>query len=207
MRKTKATPRGKKTTVGKATLVGYQRVSTDDQKLELQHDALTAAGVHPDRIYEDRLSGAKTDRPGLEHASRACRKGDILVVWRLDRLGRSLKDLIAIVERLEGRGVGLRSVHENIDTTTASGRLFFHIMGALAEFERNLIRERTKAGLMAAKRRGRKPGRKRRFGDTQMKAARALLQAGDLTVTEVADQLKVSPATLYRYFPGGREGL
>ena len=173
----------------------------------MQHDALTNSGVDPDRIYEDKLSGAQTDRPGLEHAIRACRKGDVLVVWRLDRLGRSLKDLIGIVERLEGLGVGLRSVHENIDTTTASGRLFFHIMGALSEFERNLIRERTKAGLMAAKRRGRKPGRKRRFGENQVKAAKTLLKQGELTVSEIADQLNTSPATIYRYFPGGREAL
>ena len=201
----KAKPRGRKSV--KHNLIGYQRVSTDDQKLELQHDALTSSGVDASRIYEDKLSGAKTDRPGLEHAIRACRKGDVLVVWRLDRLGRSLKDLIGIVERLEGLGVGLRSVHENIDTTTASRRLFFHIMGALSEFERNLIRERTKAGLMAAKRRGRKPGRKRRFGENQVKAAKTLLKQGELTVSEIADQLNTSPATIYRYFPGGREAL
>jgi DNA invertase Pin-like site-specific DNA recombinase len=120
---------------GRPTLVGYQRVSTDDQNLELQQDALLGAGVHTERIYEDMLS---TDRPGLEFAIRACREGDVLVVWRLDRLGRSLKDLIAIVERLEERRVGLRSLHENIDTTTASGRLFVHIMGALSEFEQQL---------------------------------------------------------------------
>ena len=201
----KTTPRTRKGV--KPTLIGYQRVSTDDQKLELQRDALTAAGVHPDRIYEDKLSGAKADRPGLEHAMRACREGDVLVVWRLDRLARSLKDLITMAEQLEERGVGLRSVHENIDTTSASGKLFFHMMGALAEFERNLIRERTKAGLLAAKRRGRLPGRKRSFNDTQKKAADALLKAGDLTVDEICAQLKVSPATFYRYFPGGRSSL
>lgn len=191
----------------KPTLIGYQRVSTDDQKLALQHDALTAAGVHPDRLYADKLSGAKSDRPGLENAIRACRDGDVLTVWRLDRLARSLKDLIGIVERLDARGVGLRSLQENIDTTTAPGRLFFHIMGALAEFERNLIRDRTKAGLMAAARRGRRPGRKRSFTETQKKVARALLEAGELTVGEICAQLKVSPATFYRYFPGGRTGL
>jgi DNA invertase Pin-like site-specific DNA recombinase len=191
----------------KPTLIGYQRVSTDDQKLELQKDALHAAGIHSDHIYEDKLSGAKIDRPGLEHAIRACRAGGVLVVWRLDRLGRSLKDLIAIVERLEERGVGLRSLQEQIDTLSASGRLFFHIMGALAEFERNLARERTRAGLLAARRRGKKPGRKKRFTDTQVKAARAMLKAGELTVAEVAGELKVSPATLYRYFPGGREAI
>ena len=188
------------------TLIGYQRVPTDDQKLELQRDALTDAGVHPDNLYEDKMSGAKADRPGLELAIRACREGDVLVVWRLDRLGRGLKDLIKLVERLEERSVGLRSLHESIDTTSASGRLFFHIMGSLAEFERNLIRERTKAGLMAANRRGRLPGRKRSFTETEKKAARALLDAGELTVNEICAQLKVSPATFYRYFPGGRAG-
>ncbi len=109
-----------------STLIGYQRVSTDDQHLHLQHDALIKAGVEPDRIYEDTLSGAKTNRPGLEHAIRAARQGDVLIVWRLDRLGRSLKDLIKLAERLEDKGVGMRSLQEQIDTTSASGKLFFH---------------------------------------------------------------------------------
>ena len=185
-------------------LIGYARVSTDDQNLALQRDALLAAGVAPERLYEDRISGARADRPGLEHALKACRPGDVLVVWRLDRLARSLGDLIRIAERLEASGVGLRSLQEHIDTTSAAGKLFFHVMGALAEFERNLIRERTKAGLEAARRRGRKPGRKPKMGERELEAARTLLRESTLTVREIARQLGVSPATLYRHLPGGR---
>ncbi len=191
----------------KIILIGYQRVSTDDQHLHLQRDALVKAGVDPSRIYEDKLSGAKTNRPGLEHAIRAAREGDVLVVWRLDRLGRSLKDLIHIAERLEEKGVGLRSLQEQIDTTSAAGRLFFHMMGALAEFERNLIRERTRAGLDAARRRGKKPGRKRKLREQDLVAAKALLADESITVVEVAERLGVSPATLYRELPGGRSGV
>ncbi|HEB93133.1 MAG TPA: recombinase family protein [Gammaproteobacteria bacterium] len=185
-------------------LIGYQRVSTDDQHLHLQRDALIRAGVDPERIYEDMMSGARADRPGLEHAVRAARRGDVLVVWRLDRLGRSLKDLIGLAERLEDKGVGLRSLQEQIDTTSASGKLFFHMMGALAEFERNLIRERTRAGLEAARRRGKKPGRKRKLNEQDLTAARALLKDDTITVAEVAERLGVSSATLYREIPGGR---
>jgi DNA invertase Pin-like site-specific DNA recombinase len=191
----------------KTILIGYQRVSTDDQHLHLQRDALLKAGVDPERIYEDKLSGTKTNRPGLEHAIHAARKGDVLVVWRLDRLARSLKDLIGIAERLEEKGVGLRSLQEQIDTTSAAGRLFFHMMGALAEFERNLIRERTRAGLAAARRRGKKPGQKRKLGEQDLAAARALLVDESITVAEVAERLGVSPATLYREMPGGRGGV
>jgi DNA invertase Pin-like site-specific DNA recombinase len=122
-------------------LIGYERVSTDDQNLALQHDALQTAGC--EKIFSDKLSGAKADRLGLKEAFEFARKGDTLVVWRLDRLGRSLKDLIALVEELENRQIGLRSLQESIDTTTSGGKLIFHMFGALAEFERNLIRERT----------------------------------------------------------------
>ncbi|MCP5426753.1 MAG: recombinase family protein [Chromatiaceae bacterium] len=190
-----------------STLIGYQRVSTDDQNLHLQRDALIKAGVNTGMIYEDKLSGSTTNRPGLNHAIRAARKGDVLVVWRLDRLARSLKDLIQIAEGLEDKGVGLRSIQEQIDTTSATGRLFFHLMGALAEFERNLIRERTRAGLDAARRRGKKPGRKRKLKNQDLVAAKALLKEGSATVAEVADRLGVSTATLYRVLPGGRSAV
>ena len=137
--------------------IGYARVSTDDQNLDLQLDALAKAGC--ERIFEDRMSGARAERPGLLRALDVARGDDTLVVWRLDRLGRSLKDLIRHVETMEERKIGLRSLQESIDTTTSGGRLFFHIFGALAEFERNLIRERTMAGLTAARARGRQGGR------------------------------------------------
>jgi DNA invertase Pin-like site-specific DNA recombinase len=129
-------------------LIGYARVSTDDQKLNLQQDALHTAGC--EKIFEDYLSGARATHPGLTSALAISRAGDILVVWRLDRLGRSLKDLIQLTETLKQRSIGLQSLQESIDTTTSSGQLIFHLFGALAEFERNLIRERTNAGLVAA---------------------------------------------------------
>ena len=186
-------------------LIGYARVSTDDQHLELQREALRDAGCA--NIYEDTLSGARPERPGLAQATKALRSGDTLVVWRLDRLARSLKNLIALSEELEDAGVGLRSIHEAIDTKTSSGKLFFHLMGALGEFERNLIRERTRAGLVAAKARGKTGGRPRSLSDGDLTAAKALLGSEDLAVVEVARRVGVSPATLYRYFPGGRSGM
>jgi len=137
--------------------IGYARVSTDDQHLELQTDALNQAGC--EKSYEDRLSGARADRPGLREALKFARRGDTITVWRLDRLSRSLKDLIEMVAQLEERGIGLMSLQESIDTTSSSGKLIFHVFGALAEFERNLIRERTQAGLAAARARGRLGGR------------------------------------------------
>lgn len=140
-------------------LVGYARVSTHDQNEDLQVDALTKAGC--ERIFTDRISGAIVDRPGLNDALDYIRPDDTLVVWRLDRLGRSLKDLIEIVGKLDSQGIGFTSLQESIDTNTSGGRLVFHIFGALAEFERNLIRERTKAGLAAARARGRVGGRRR----------------------------------------------
>ena len=186
-------------------LIGYARVSTDDQHLEIQKEALREAGC--ERIYEDTLSGARAERPGLAQATKALRGGDTLVVWRLDRLARSLKNLIALSEELDDAGVGLRSIHESIDTKSSSGKLFFHLMGALGEFERNLIRERTKAGLDAARARGKVGGRPRSLIDADLIAAKALLGSEDLSVVEVAKRVGVSPATLYRYFPGGRSGL
>jgi DNA invertase Pin-like site-specific DNA recombinase len=188
-------------------LLGYARVSTDDQRLDLQRDALIKAGVQPGRIYEDKLSGARSDRPGLEAVLKAARDGDTLVVWRLDRLGRTMVDLIKLVTDLEARGVGFRSLTENIDTTTPAGKLIFHVFGALAEFERNLTRERTRAGLLAARARGRVGGRKRAMTDRDVAVAKTLLREGSLTVEEVAEQTGVSMATLYRYLPGSRAGV
>ena len=188
-------------------LLGYARVSTDDQKLDLQRDALIKAGVQPNHIYEDKLSGARSDRPGLDAVLKAARDDDTLVVWRLDRLGRTMVDLIKLVTDLEGRGVGFRSLTESIDTTTPGGKLIFHVFSALAEFERNLTRERTRAGLLAARARGRVGGRKRVMTERDVAVAKTLLREGSLTVEEVAEQSGVSMATLYRYLPGGRAGV
>ena len=188
-------------------LLGYARVSTDDQKLDLQRDALIKAGVQPGHIYEDKLSGARSDRPGLDAVLKAARDGDTLVVWRLDRLGRTMVDLIKLVTDLEGRGVGFRSLTESIDTTTPGGKLIFHVFSALAEFERNLTRERTRAGLLAARARGRVGGRKRVMTERDVAVAKTLLREGSLTVEEVAEPSGVSMATLYRSLPGGRAGV
>lgn len=179
-------------------LIGYARVSTDDQDLALQLDALQSA--HCDRIYKDSASGAKTDRPGLMQAIDHLREGDTLVVWRLDRLGRSLNQLIEIVTDLDQRRVGFRSLTEQIDTTTSGGKLIFHIFGALAEFERSLIRERTMAGLAAARARGRMGGRPRRLDtDRKVQMARKLHADKSNSIQDICKTLGVSRATLYRY--------
>lgn len=177
-------------------IIGYARVSTLDQNLELQRDALEKAGC--EQVFEDHVSGSTTERPGWVQAQTALRKGDTLVVWRLDRLGRSLKHLIDTVNELDAKGIGFRSLTESIDTTTPGGRLVFHIFGALAEFERELIRERTHAGLAAARARGRKGGRPRKLAPRQVATARTLLGDGTHSVTEVAEMLGVSRNTLYR---------
>jgi DNA invertase Pin-like site-specific DNA recombinase len=177
-------------------LVGYARVSTADQSLDLQRDALKGAGV--DRVFTDQASGRKDDRPGLAAALAALQAGDILVVWKLDRLGRSLKHLVETVSVLERRGVGLRVLSGGIDTTSAAGRLVFGIFAALAEFEAELIRERTLAGLAAAKKRGRKGGRPRALTTKQLDHARMLIALGRTSVKEVAATLGVSRSTLYR---------
>ena len=153
-------------------LIGYARVSISDQRLDLQQDALRGAGC--ERIFTDSVSGAKTERLGLTAALDACRAGDILVVWKLDRLGRSLAHLVATVEDLAGRSVGFRSLQEQLDTTTAGGKLIFHLFASLAEFERDLIRERTHAGLTAARARGRNGGRPKGVDEKKRKAAVAL---------------------------------
>lgn len=175
--------------------IGYARVSSDDQNLDLQNDALKNAGCL--KIYEDRMTGAKVSRPGLQMAMEVAREGDIIVVWRLDRLGRSLTDLINLVSSLESRGVGLTSLQEKIDTTSSGGRLVFHIFGALSEFERTLIRERTHAGLQAARARGRKGGRPKMLDAKQQQLLRKLYDAKEHTIEEICNILKISKPTLY----------
>lgn len=175
-------------------LIGYARVSTQDQDPSLQLDALRAAGC--EEIFEERLSGRNREREQLEQCLRTLRKGDILTVWRLDRLGRSLKDLVEIITTLDERGVGFQSLTENIDTTSAGGRLVFHIFGALAEFEHTLIRERTMAGLAAARARGRKGGRKPSLSKADVKKAAAMLLDPEMTKAEVAKHFGVSRVTL-----------
>jgi DNA invertase Pin-like site-specific DNA recombinase len=186
-------------------LVGYARVSTLDQNPALQIDALRGAGC--ERLFVEKASGASRDRPELKGALDYVREGDTLVVWKLDRLARSLKQLIETVAMLEARGIGLRSLTESIDTTTAGGRLIFHIFGALAEFERTVIRERTKAGLSAARARGRVGGRPAKLSVDDLKAAKALLGDPTITVADVAKRLGVSPATLYRHLPAARSTI
>jgi DNA invertase Pin-like site-specific DNA recombinase len=178
-------------------LIGYARISTDDQNLALQHDALTAAGC--EKIYEDRISGARAERPGLALAMEVARAGDTLIVWRLDRLGRSLKDLITLAERLEQRKVGLRSLKEALDTTSSGGRLVFHMFGALAEFERDLIRERTQAGLSAARARGRLGGRPKLLTPEKRRLAVQLYQAKEHSIAEICRLMGISKPTLYSY--------
>ena len=182
-------------------LVGYARVSTAEQSLALQQDALDKAGCG--RTFSDVVSGAVEERAGLAAALDYVRAGDTLVVWRLDRLGRTLRNLIALVNGLDVQGVGFHSLTEAIDTTTSGGKLVFHIFGALAEFERDLIRERTKAELAAARARGRMGGRPRAFTDAQVEMARVLLADPLRPIDEVCAALHVSRATLYRYVPSG----
>ena len=186
-------------------VIGYARVSTQEQDLALQLDALRAAGC--ERIYTEKASGAQRDRPQLQAALDYMRADDTLVIWKLDRLARSLRQLLDTVEALHSRQIGLRSLTEAIDTSTPGGTLVFHLFGALAEFERAIIRERTRAGLAAARARGRTGGRPPALSAADKIAARALLTDPAITVEEVAQRLRVSPATLYRHFPGGRSGL
>ena len=175
-------------------LIGYARVSTAEQGTALQTDALRKAGC--ERIFEDTVSGVKADRHGLAAALAYLRDGDVLAVWRLDRLGRSLPHLIETISALEARGVGFRSLTESIDTTTSGGRLIFHVFGALGQFERDLIRERTKAGLAAAAARGRKGGRKPVITADKLQRAREHITNG-LNVREAAMRLKVGKTALY----------
>jgi DNA invertase Pin-like site-specific DNA recombinase len=177
-------------------LIGYARVSTHDQTLNLQQDALQKAGCN--KIFTDTASGAKTERKGLDEALAYVRTGDTLVVWLLDRLGRSLPHLITTMTDLEERGIGFKSLTENIDTTTSGGKLIFHIFGALAEFERNLIRERTQAGLAAARARGRRGGRPKALIARQIGIAQSLYDDPKNSIAAICRTLKVSRATLYR---------
>ncbi len=188
-------------------LVGYARVSSVEQNFDLQLDALKAVGC--ERIFVEQASGAQRDRPQLAAALDYMRDGasDVLVVWRLDRLARSLGQLIQTVEGLEHRGVGFRSLSEAIDTTSAGGRLVFHVFGAMAEFERGVIRERTRAGLESARARGRVGGRPPALSPEDLTAAKALLRDPKISVEAVAKRLGVAPSTLYRHMPGGRSAL
>ena len=179
-------------------IIGYARVSTQDQNLDLQKQALTAAGC--EKIYEDHISGKRADRPGLALVLETIREGDALVVWKLDRLGRSLKQLIALVEDLERLGINFKSLTDNIDTSTPSGRFFFHVMASLAEMERELIVERTRAGLKAAREMGRTGGRRRLMTASKIEAAKKLMDSG-VPPKEVAANLGVSIPTLYRWIP------
>jgi DNA invertase Pin-like site-specific DNA recombinase len=178
-------------------LIGYARVSTADQTLDLQKDALRQAGC--DKIFTDTASGAKAERIGLDEALNYVRTGDSLVVWKLDRLGRSLPHLIETITGLNNRGIGFKSITESIDTTTSGGKLVFHIFGALAEFERDIIRERTQAGLSAARARGRRGGRPKSLTPKKAQMAEALYKDKNNTIDEICKTLNISRATLYRY--------
>ena len=185
-------------------LIGYARVSKSDnsQVLDLQIDALTNSGVKEENIYSDKISGSKDERPGLENCLKALREEDILVVYKLDRLGRNLKHLIQTVEDLTKRKIGFKVLSGqgvNIDTTTPAGKMIFSIFGALAEFERELIRERTIAGIQAARARGRKGGRKFNLTKAQVRLAEASMKNRDTSVTELCKELKITRATLYKY--------
>jgi len=177
--------------------IGYARVSTIDQNLNLQTDALERAGC--EKIFTDTASGALDSRKGLIDAIEFCREGDSLVVWKLDRLGRSLKHLIETVNWLQAKGIGFVSLRESVDTTTSGGKLVFHVFGALAEFERELIRERTRAGLQAARARGKLGGRPRKLSSIQIEMARKLMKDPSNSIKEICATLKISRATLYRY--------
>ncbi|MGY0794293.1 recombinase family protein [Azospirillum argentinense] len=179
-------------------LIGYARVSTEDQRLDLQLAALAAAGVAEANVWSDKASGVRSDRPGLAGALKACRRGDVLVVWRLDRLARSTTELLKIADQLQARGVVLRSLTESIDTGGAVGRLVFTVISAMAEFERNLISERTKAGMAAARAKGRRGGRPSKLTDRQLGMAERLLDDPAVTGQQVADQFGVHRGTLYR---------
>jgi DNA invertase Pin-like site-specific DNA recombinase len=176
--------------------IGYARVSTEDQTLDLQKDALKRARCKT--VYEEQASGKNAGRPQLDACLKSLREGDTLVVWRLDRLGRNLADLVRLIAELEQRKIHFESLTEKIETSSPTGRLTFHLFAALAEFERNLIRERTVAGLTAARARGRKGGRPEKLSPKEARTIRALLKTGDMSVTEIATRFGVARSTLYR---------
>ena len=185
-------------------LIGYARVSTHDQTLALQKDALEKANC--EKIFTDTVSGTKTERKGLTAALSHLRSGDALVVWRLDRLGRSLRHLIDTITELHERGVGFKSLQENIDTTTSGGKLVFHIFGALAEFERKIIRERTQAGLASARSRGKVGGRPKTLSAKAVQMLRNMAADKSLTVSDVCKTLAIGRTTYYRYVKSGQNG-
>lgn len=180
--------------------IGYARVSTKDQNLSLQKDALQKEDC--ELIFEEKASGAKSDRPELRRMIDLLRKGDIVIIWKLDRLGRSLRDLVNLVTEIQDKGAGLKSLNDSIDTTTPQGKLTFHLFAALAEFERDIISERTKAGLESARARGRKGGRPKGLSkEAQDKAiiAKSLYDKGDMSVSKICSHLSISKSTLYKY--------
>lgn len=179
--------------------IGYARVSTDDQSLDLQRDAFRLAGI--ESVYEEAASGKTAARQELGNCLKALRAGDTLVVWRLDRLGRSLPDLVHIVAGLDEKGIGFESITEKIETSSASGKLVFHVFAALAEFERNLIRERTRAGLAAARARGRFGGRKPKLDARQIREIKRLMSDPTIPVGQIAERYKVSRTTIYKVAP------
>lgn len=186
-------------------LVGYARVSTRDQNPALQLEALRSAGC--DKVFTEKASGAQRDRPELQGALEYLRAGDVLVVWKLDRLARSVRQLVETAELLRAREIGLKVITQAIDTTSPSGRLTFHLLAAIAEFERELTLERTHAGLAQARSLGRRGGRKPAMGEPEIRRAKAMLSDPSITVEEVARQMGVQPSTLYRHIPGGRSSL
>lgn len=185
--------------------IGYARVSTDDQNLDLQHDALKTAGCEV--IYSDKLTGKNVDRPELQNCLKALRSGDTLVVWRLDRLGRSLRDLVLMVGEICDRGISFASLRESIDTNGAAGRMQLHMLMALTEYERELIRERTLAGLTAARARGRVGGRKRALTEAQGREVRTLMADPQVSPMQIAERYGISRSTLYKYAPRGEDTL
>jgi len=182
-------------------LIGYARVSTNGQELDLQLDALKKAGCKKNLTFTDKISGAKSDRPGLDACLKELKEGDTLIVWRLDRLGRNMHHLIALVAQLKEKSVGFRSICENhINTTSPTGELVFHIFSSLAQFERRLIQERTKAGLSAARARGRMGGRRPIQSDNpKVKTAKMMIKDKSMSIADICSSLRISRATLYRY--------